>query len=160
MVSLPQVWIDIARIDKCFGCGPNNPIGLKLKFQWDGKAATTEFTPGEAYQGWAGIVHGGILSVILDEAMAYAAFFEGLPSVTAEAHVKLKKPAKVGEPLVISACLTRKTRRLIESAATIHLKDGTLVAEGSATQIVIRDGPWKDNVGQTGGTEEHGANQK
>ncbi|MBI2830697.1 MAG: PaaI family thioesterase [Chloroflexi bacterium] len=157
MVSLPQVWIDIERIDKCFGCGPNNPIGLKLKFEWDGKTARAEFTPGEVYQGWAGIVHGGILSVMLDEAMAYAAFFEGLPSVTAEAKVKLKLPAKVGEPLVISASVTKKTRRLIESTATICLKDGTLVAEGSATQIVIRNGPWKDKLNGSG---SDAANQK
>lgn len=147
MVSLPQVWIDVQRIDKCFGCGPNNPIGLKLKFEWDGKSAKAEFTPTDVYQGWEGIVHGGIVSCLLDEAMAYAAFFEGLPSVTAEAQVKLKRPAMVGEPLVISASITKKTRRLIESAATICLKDGTLVAEGSATQIVIRNGPWTGKNG-------------
>ncbi len=101
-------------------------------------------------------MHGGITGAILDEAMAYAAFYEGLPSVTAEAHFKLKKPAKIGETLVIEAWLTRKTRRLIESAATIKLKDGTVVAEGTATQIVIRDGPWKELSGMVNGPKSNG----
>ncbi|MDO8578113.1 MAG: HAD family phosphatase [Dehalococcoidales bacterium] len=40
----------------CFCCGRNNPIGLKLKFVWDGKAARTEFMPNEQHQDWEGIV--------------------------------------------------------------------------------------------------------
>ncbi len=63
-------------LPQCFGCGRKNPIGLKLKFQWDGKTATAEFAAGENHQGWPGIVHGGIIFSILDEAMAYVPYYQ------------------------------------------------------------------------------------
>ncbi len=137
MVTLPRLSIDTERIDKCFGCGRNNPIGLKLRFQWDGQAARAEFTPTEHYQGWAGIVHGGIIICMLDEAISYAAFFNGMSCVTATVQARLKRPALIGEPLIITGSITRKTKRLTEAKADICLKDGTPVAEGTATQIVI-----------------------
>ena len=137
MVTLPRIDIDTERIDKCFGCGENNPIGLKLSFQRDGKVARAEFAPAEFYQGWEGIVHGGIIACLLDEAMSYAAFFEGMTCATATMEIRLKRPALVGEPLIITASITRRTRRLIEAKATICLKDETLVAEGMAKMVII-----------------------
>lgn len=138
MVSWPQVSIDPDKdFDMCFACGQKNPIGLKLSFQWDGKEARAEFTPTEYYQGWSGIVHGGITICILDEAMTYATFFEGLNCLTAKMQTRLRRPAQVNEPLVITGSVTRKNRKLVETRATISLKDGSLIAEGTATMFVF-----------------------
>lgn len=120
----------------CFGCGQKNPIGLKLGFKWDGKAAQAEFTPTELYQGWPGIVHGGIIICLLDEAMTYAAMFDGSRSVTAKMQIRLKRAASLNEPLLISSSVTRKTRKLVETQAIVSLKDSTLIAEGTATHFV------------------------
>ena len=120
----------------CFGCGQDNPIGLKLAFKWDGNTAREEFTPGDLYQGWPGLVHGGIMACLLDEGMAYAALFAGHHCVTARMQMKLRRPAKIGEPLVISATVTRTTRKLVETEARVTLRDGTLVAEGTATHFI------------------------
>ena len=69
MKNWPRTSIDIEREYRlCFCCGQDNPIGLKLDFQWDGATARAEFTPTEFYQGWSRTVHGGILICILDEA--------------------------------------------------------------------------------------------
>ena len=137
MTLLPQISIDTERdIDMCFGCGKNNPIGLKLKFQRDGQIVKSEFTPTELHQGWADIVHGGIIHCILDEAMSYAAMFEGLYCVTAKMECKFKRPALIGEPLIITSSITRNARRFVETQASISLKDGTLVAEGKATMFI------------------------
>ena len=62
--------LSISACDLCFGCGEKNPCGLKLKFDWDGRTASSHFTPTELHQGWQGIIHGGILTSLLDEAMA------------------------------------------------------------------------------------------
>ena len=121
----------------CFGCGQENPIGLKLNFQWDGKTAAEEFIPTEVYQGWSGFVHGGIILCILDEAMSYAALFEGMECVTAKMQVRLKRLAQIGEPLMITSSVTKKNRRLVETRAVISLKDGTLIAEGTGTHFAI-----------------------
>jgi len=138
MTTWPQIVIDVDRnYSMCFGCGQNNPIGLKLDFRQDGKNARAEFTPTEVYQGWPGLVHGGILVCMLDEAMGWVVMLQGINCVTAEIQAKLKRPVPVNEPLVITSSITKKTRKLIKSRAAISLKDGTLIAEGTATQFVV-----------------------
>ena len=138
MGDWPKVSIDTTKnLDMCFACGWNNPIGLKLSFEWDDKTAKTEFTPTEFHQGWSGIVHGGIIQCLLDEAMGYATRFEGLDCLTVEMHARLKRPALINEPLIITSSVIKKTRRLIKTKAAISLKDGTLVAEGTAKHFVV-----------------------
>ena len=138
MATLPRVSVNTDLSEGlCFGCGKNNPIGLKLKFRRDGKGVRTEFTPGSQYQGWPGMVHGGILICMLDEAMAYAAHFEDFTIITAKMEIKLKHLVPVEEPLIITSSVTRHTRRLLNTRAEVCLRDGTVVAEGTSTQFVI-----------------------
>ena len=146
METWPKAPIDVDRNELCFGCGKKNPIGLKLDFEWDGKTARTEFTPTELYQGWAGIVHGGILNSILDEAMAYAALFEGVHCITARMETRIRRPARVGEALLITSSVTGKSRKLIETKASITLEDGTPVAEGTSSQFIIKTEPEKSRL--------------
>ena len=138
MTVWPQIAINVDReYSQCFGCGQNNPIGLKLSFRQDGKTARAEYTPSQLYQGWPGLVHGGILSCILDEAMGWVVMLQGINCVTAEMQVKLKRPVQINKPLTITSSITRQTRKLIKSKAAISLEDGTLIAEGTATQFVV-----------------------
>jgi len=139
MVTWPKVSIDEG-YSMCFGCGRDNPAGLRLDFKWDGKTAKTEFTPTEVYQGWSGMVHGGIIICILDEAMAYAARYEGMTCITARIQAEFKHPAMVGKPMVITSSVTKKTRKLATTKASVSLTDGTLIAEGTATQFVVNAG--------------------
>lgn len=137
-MSLPRLEINTdMSADNCFGCGQNNPVGLKLQFRRDGGTARAEFTPASQFQGWPGITHGGILACILDEAVTYAARFAGRNCVTAKMVIKFIKPAPLGQTLVVISSLTRNTRRLIETIARITLRDGTVIAEGSAVQYVL-----------------------
>ena len=139
MVTWPKISID-ERYSWCFGCGHDNPIGLKLNFGWDGKTVRAEFTPTKLYQGWSEVVHGGIIMCLLDEAMGYAAKFEGMTCITARIQAKLKRLALIDEPLIVTASIIRKTRKLVETKAQVLLTDGTLVAEGTATQFVVNTG--------------------
>ena len=121
----------------CFGCGKDNPYGLKLAFNWDGKSGRAEFVPRDVYQGWPGMVHGGIVACLLDEGMGYAASSEVGLCVTAKMQIELKKPALVGKRLIISSSVKRKSRRLVYTTATISLEDGTLVAQGTGTHFIV-----------------------
>jgi len=121
---------------RCFGCGQENPIGLKLHFRREGNKVEAEFTPTELYQGYPSYLHGGIIFTILDEAMGWAMYSLGILAVTARAEVKFKRPALIGEPLLINATVTERTKRLLRTRATITRKDGTLVAEGAALMYV------------------------
>jgi acyl-coenzyme A thioesterase PaaI-like protein len=124
----------------CFGCGQLNPIGLKLKFDWDGGTARAGFTPVDEHQGWPGVVHGGIISCLLDEALNYPPYFLKCYCLTAEMRVRLRRTAAVGERLYLEAWVTRRTRKLLETAARIKLADGTLVAEADGKMYVMPDG--------------------
>ena len=123
--------------NQCFGCGLENPIGLKLKFECGDGRAMAEFTSSELHQGWPGFVHGGILFTLLDEAMAYTFYPEGLKGVTAKAEVRFRQPVPIGETLVVEAAIAKRSRRLIESKATISLRDGIVVAEGKALMYLV-----------------------
>lgn len=139
----------------CFGCGRNNPFGLKLSFRCNGKEVVADIIPGEYYQGWHGVVHGGIIVSMLDEAMAYAVHFAGKNCLTAEMDIKFKCLALVGEPLVITASITKITRRLIKARAKVCLQDGTMVAEGTGTQFVIEGDSGDVKMGRSSAKPEN-----
>lgn len=138
MVVLPKVTLN-TDLDEglCFGCGHKNPIGLKLSFTRNGDTCRAEFTPGRNYQGWPGLVHGGIINCLLDEAMSHAAYAEGVTCLTASMTTRLRQPVAVAVPLVVTARITRNRKKLIETSGMVCLKDGTVIAEGTATQFVV-----------------------
>ncbi len=121
----------------CWICGEKNPGGFQLKFDLNKNERTmrTSFIPTETYQGYDGIVHGGILSALLDEAMAKLAFELGYNAVTAMLNVRFKSLAKVKEKLTIRGKITQANRRLVLAKATIHKEDGTLIAEGDSKLV-------------------------
>jgi acyl-coenzyme A thioesterase PaaI-like protein len=121
----------------CFGCGPLNPIGLRLTFEWDNDTYQTFWTPGREHQGWANRVHGGLLALVLDEALSRAALDRhGLHWVTAELTTRLKAPASVGETLHITAQIETVRPRLIVCAGEVRTKaDNRLIATGSAKMM-------------------------
>ena len=154
MVALPQVSINTDLSEGlCFGCGENNPIGLKLSFRQDGKTVTAEFTPTKHYQGWPGIVHGGIIICMLDEAMGYAGHFEGVTCLTAKMEIQLRRLALVDESLIITSTITKNTRKLIETKAKVSLRDGSVVAEGKSKHFVV-----ERKSGDAGSEEESWSN--
>jgi len=122
--------------DYCFVCGGKNPIGLKLDFQFDGRCIKTEFTPQKEHQGYMNIVHGGIITTLLDEAMVKLAIAMDMPAVTAQVEVRLKSPVNVGEEITISAEILKKTRRIIEAYAKA-VKDGVVIADAKGKLIRI-----------------------
>ena len=123
----------------CFGCGQNNPMGLKLHFTKEGETIRTEFTPDKMHQGWPGLLHGGILGCLLDEAMSNIAYATGNTCVTASIEIRQRQPIKVEAPLVITAWITRHRKKIIETAAKAALKDGTIVAESTAKQFIAEN---------------------
>ena len=122
----------------CFGCGKANQHGLKLKFYQDAEAAKSEFIPTEYHQGWPGYVHGGAIMAAIDEGIGWAAHFKNIYAVTAKIEVRLKSMARIGEPLIISAYITRQTKRTLEVEAQIKRKDDSVVAEASSIQFITQ----------------------
>lgn len=106
-------------------------------FQWDGDKYSALWTPAREHQGWAGRVHGGLLAVVLDEALSRAALERhGLHWVTAELTTRLKTPATIGEPLQITAWIVEARSRLITCAGEVRtVSGGHLIAAGQAKMM-------------------------
>ena len=124
--------------DKCFGCGQQNPMGLKLRFRTEGNSVKADFIPASTYEGYPGYLHGGITCAILDEAMGWAAYglSSGALAITAKAEIKFRRPLLIGEPLTVAASITRRSTRHLWTEATIKRKDGKLAAEASAIMVI------------------------
>ena len=138
MMIWPQITVDTDNdIHRCFACGKDNPIGLKLRFRKEGEEVRAEFTPTALYQGWTGIVHGGIILTMLDEAVSWAAILSGINCLTAKMQTRLRQPALVDQPLTLTGRVTKNTKRLVEAEGAISLEDGTVIAEATATMYII-----------------------
>ena len=137
-MELPDIKLDQHQNDDyCFGCGQENPIGLKLTFIEDGDFVRSRFTPSKEYQGWNGVVHGGILFTLLDEAGGYTITKRHIDCVTARCEVNFKNPAVIGKELLIEASVTRMTSRLIETQARLYYLDGITIASSSSLWYIV-----------------------
>jgi len=138
MTNWPKINIDTDNdLTMCFACGRDNPIGLKLKVDWDGTTASTRFTPSSLHQGWSGAVHGGIISCLLDEVMTYAPYSQGINTITAKMQLRFRNPAPIDQPLIATGSIINMNRKLVKARGTLSLEDGTLIANSTATMYIV-----------------------
>lgn len=124
--------------NRCFVCGPENPIGLHLTFRLEDGACVSEFTPGENHQGYPGVIHGGMLYSALDDVMANWLYLRGARAYTARCEIRYRNPAREGETLLLVGRQTARKRRLVEMEGTAtRASDGEVVASATATFVVI-----------------------
>jgi len=123
----------------CFACGKDNPIGLKLEFIEDEDGYSTTFTGGPEHQSYDGIMHGGLVSTLLDEVMARYIHIKGFNAVTARLEVRFRNPTPIGQQLTATAKIVSQRGKLYEVKGVITLPNGTVTAEGKATIAVVED---------------------
>lgn len=123
----------------CFACGSKNPIGLKLEFREENDTYITTFIAGPEHQGYDGIMHGGLVSTLLDEVMARYIYAKGLNGVTARLEVRFRNPTPLGQLLTATSRIVGQRGNLYEVTGTLALADGTVTAEGKATVAVVKD---------------------
>ncbi|RJQ48980.1 MAG: PaaI family thioesterase [Nitrospiraceae bacterium] len=121
----------------CFVCGPKNPFGLKLNFLFNGNTISTEFTPKKEHQGYYNIVHGGIISTLLDEAMVKLAIAKGTPAVTAHMEIRLKKALNVGEKITVYAEITKDTKKILEAYAKAVTENDVIIADATGKLLKV-----------------------
>jgi acyl-coenzyme A thioesterase PaaI-like protein len=124
----------------CFGCGDDNPIGLHLRFTADGDSVKASFIPGADHQGFGGIVHGGIISSVLDEAMAWATAHAGFWAMTGDMRVRFRRPLNIGEPTIVTARVSGTRGRLVTTTGELVLEsDRSPIATATATFVKADD---------------------
>ncbi|RJR26127.1 MAG: PaaI family thioesterase [Desulfobacteraceae bacterium] len=96
---------------RCFACGTENPIGLKLNFYRMGDTVRSNVELGIYHEGWQNMAHGGIISTLLDETMSWAVmYFKKALFVTRKMELKYIKPVFTGVSLIVSAKIDSETK--------------------------------------------------
>ncbi len=123
--------------DMCFACGQSNPIGLKLVFHFEGEEYATTLKVRPEYQGWAGIVHGGLLATALDEVMARLLWEKQINAITGRLEIRYHQPVTIGETLHLRGRITRQRPPLVETAAEARNPEGVVVAEAKGVSMEV-----------------------
>jgi acyl-coenzyme A thioesterase PaaI-like protein len=119
----------------CFGCGPANAKGLRIKSRVDGDELVADWTPEPHHEAFAGVLNGGIIGALLDCHGNWAAAWhlmgksgrETPPcTVTAEFHVKMARPTSSRTPLRLRA-------HVVESSADRAVVEARLESDGKVT---------------------------
>ena len=128
------------RPHNCFACGTLNAHGLHLVLHVEHGRSWTVLALDRGFEGWEGIAHGGIISAILDEVMAWSLVGADNWGVTARLTVNFKRPVPIGEPLRAVGVVTRERRRLVDATAELRLvESGELLA--TAEGVYMAAGP-------------------
>jgi len=124
----------------CFVCGLHNPFGLQLRF-FDSAPGevNAEITVPEQYQGYPGVVHGGIVAAMLDEVSARSQMAGDPPRFMYTAHldIRYRKNVPVGQPLRLVGKAGANKRRIATASGAIYGPDGELLAEAEAVLVNV-----------------------
>jgi uncharacterized protein (TIGR00369 family) len=131
--------LDPKPANNCFGCGGANETGMKLAFDLDLDERKTRgrFFLGPRYGGGAGFAHGGIIAVLLDEAMGKISKLSDEQAVTAELSVEYRKPVPIDEEILVEGWQEDAKGRNRFRVGEIRDQAGSLLARGRARFVVI-----------------------
>ncbi len=115
----------------CVVCGPPSECGFGLEFavSQDGGVRAT-FGCDKRFEGYAGILHGGVVSCLLDGAMTNCMFAQGHERVTAELKVRFLHPVLIGEPATLRAWIACSRSRL-------HIVNAEIVQTGQVKATAV-----------------------
>ena len=125
--------------NQCFGCGGDNPGGMRLTFEQDNvnRRIVGRFVLGDRYQGGGGFAHGGIIALLLDEAMGKVCRFREVRAVTAELSVEYLKPVAVDKEIVVEGREKEMQGRNLFLTGEIRNASGDVLARGQGRFVII-----------------------
>jgi acyl-coenzyme A thioesterase PaaI-like protein len=125
----------------CFACGELNEHGLHLVLHVTPEGCWTETTLAPRFQGWELVAHGGIVTTLLDEVMAWSVIGRGTWGVTARISVVFRKPVPVGKPIRAEGGVVEDRRRTFRtSGRVLDAATGDVLAQGEGTFVAAPPG--------------------
>ncbi len=135
----------IQRYSKCFVCGDKNDIGLKVDFFYKEGKTVAEYTSTPEFAGYKEILHGGIISALLDEVMIKSIIAKGIFTLTSRIDIRFKKSARIGEKLLLEGWIKEDKGRLILAEGKVFKQDGEIIAVAQGTYFKVK-GQIKDQL--------------
>ena len=142
--------MELPHTEGCIVCGRGNPHGLHLRFHVDDAGVVSAtYTPAPEHIGFQGIVHGGVLSTVLDEAMVWAAIWGAKRfCVAGELTVRFRSSAAPGVALAVETHVASVRSRLIETTGEIRAAGGaTLIATAEGKYVPLPWGRTREFIG-------------
>lgn len=131
--------LDLSQESSCFACAPGNLRGLRLNFTQNERGeSVADWIPDQTLEGFAGIIHGGIITTVLDESMAKAIIAADLNALTAELRVRLRQHLAPGQPVRVHGWIADCNRRTIHTEATLEDASGAELAHAWAVFLVVK----------------------
>jgi len=122
----------------CFACGQLNVHGLRLVLHAAEGRCWTETSLSSMFEGWAGMTHGGIVSAILDEVMAWSLAGAGRFGFTARLEVDFKRPVPIDTPIRAEGWTSERRRRRFDTRGQLtDAASGVLLAEARAIYLAV-----------------------
>ena len=121
----------------CFACGPRNDGGQHLTFRQEGDTVVTTYTGMAHHQGFPGVIHGAVITGLLDEVMSRVPVLEGRWGMSAKLDVRFRLPIRVNDVLTATAQKDGGRGNIMRTKARVTLPDGRLAAEATATFALI-----------------------
>jgi len=122
----------------CFACGSNNGVGLRLNFhkQEDG-SVSGDFFADPKFEGYSGIIHGGIIATLLDSVMTHCLLMKDIPALTGRLSIKYSTPIRTGTVVKLEAKIVDQFHEMfiLEGRALV---DGKKVASAEAKYRSMR----------------------
>lgn len=126
----------------CFACGLGNEHGLGLQFyEINGDELVAEYVVPDHFEGFPGIVHGGIIASMLDEMLSRAAMIGETDRfrMTAKLEIRYRSPVPTGQLLKLRAVIEKRRGRISFTKAELRLADGTVAAEANGMMVDVDD---------------------
>lgn len=125
--------------NSCFGCGAANAHGMLLTFELDevARRVTGRFRIGPEYQGAHGLVHGGIIATVLDEAMGKLNHGGKMPAMTAELRVEYLRPVPIDQEIIVEAHHQRRDGRNLWHTGEIRNLAGEVLARSEGRFVEV-----------------------
>ena len=121
---------------RCFACGELNEHGLRLQLHATNDGCWAELTLDPRFQGWESVAHGGIVTTLLDEVMAWSVIGRDTWGFTARLNISFRKPVPIGVPIRAEGWVVEDRRRTFRTAGrVIDVATGTVLAEGEGTFV-------------------------
>ncbi|WP_071145124.1 PaaI family thioesterase [Bacteroides ihuae] len=123
----------------CFGCAPNNPVGVKMEFYEDGDEIVSLWYLKPEYQGWIDSLHGGIQAVLLDEICGWTILRKlQTGGVTSKMETRYLKPVSTTDDhVVLRAHIQEKRRNIILLEAGLYNQQGELCTKALCTYFTF-----------------------
>ena len=122
--------------DRCFGCGPGHPCGLRLTYERAGERIRARFAFRPEHEGPPGRAHGGLVALALDDAMSMPLHSSGTFAVTARLELDLRAAAPIGPPLVVEAWVDAHEGRRYDLRGELR-EDDRMLASARAVYVEL-----------------------